>query len=364
MKNSTIFSLATILLIGFQWELHGQVTLEHAQDFADSTQMVEGSSLQQGGSFTDPVANQGLSLSSDLNLSQSKQVFGSDALTLNAKWVPGSNKIGSRIYLNLGTANWFTPALSEVYPDTVLSLEERFQESTTQPNWIAGLGVTLLRPDEVTDEDFKPFKQRLDALATALLNAENDSIQQKINEEEEQKILWEISRQQARKPRWSVGSNFRLVELGESANIDVFDFFTSFARGKGIWDFNGALHYVAPRQKSLVLQNAVKASAGCFIDLNDLPPMMTLAAIFSYGHYNFREKSREYIADPNEPSITLRNQPFVNTFDVTLAFSGLRGSSIFGSGIGFKYSVRWNPNFEKETQFAILFTSKFVKERK
>jgi hypothetical protein len=358
MKKSTILHLVNLLTFAF-WggNLAGQE--KHAA-FVESLETVPGVSLQQGGSFTDPVSSKGLSLSSDLGLTESKQVFGYDALTLNAKWVPGSNPIGRRIFISIGTANWFTPALSELYPDTVLSMEERFQQSVTKPSWIAGLGITLLKPKPLKDADFKVVMNEIKALDEKAENAALDEDQEKA-EKESAAILSRFVFNQARKARWVVGGNFRLVELGESADIDVFDLYSTFARGKGRFDFNGTLHYITPRDRSLLLYDAITASAGIFVDLEDEPPVNTLAAIFRYGYYNFTKKER--ILDPMG-AMVVGNQPFVRTFDATITFSGLRDSGIFGSGLGFRYAVRWNPNFERQTEFAVLFTSKFVKERK
>lgn len=246
-------------------------------DFAtkvDSLKYIEGVSLQQGGSFTDPVSSKGLSLSSDLGLMESKQVFGYDALTFNARWVPGTNAIGSRISLQLGTANWFTPGLSEIYIDTILSEEEKFQQSVTNSVWIAGLGISILRPNvfsngksEDLDQAFQKYKRNLDTLHVLITNAEGNPLLVEKYEVEESRLLWKIAREHARKSRWIVGGNFRLLNLGQSANVDVLDLYSTFARGKGSIDFSASLHYLAPREKSFLFRDAITISTGVFLDL-------------------------------------------------------------------------------------------------
>lgn len=367
MKQSSIpFAISLLLTAGICSRSFGQgePDAENIIQKADSIEYVEGVSLQQGGYSADPVSSKGLTLSSDLGLTESKQIFGYDALSLNARWVPGTNNIGSRIFLNLGVANWFTPGLSGIYPDTVLSLEERFLQSETKTSWIGGLGVILMRPKPLKDEDFAPLKGELDALAAKYENAGNDPKLLKEIEEEESQLVWELYREKARKFRWTAGGNLRLTDLGESSDIDVFDLYTVFARGKGIWDFSGAFHFISPRENAAVLRNAFTASAGVVLDLDDVPPVNSLTAIFRYGYYNFKEKMRNLNTDPTMPPDFIRNRPLVNTFDATFTFSGLRGKSFFGSGLGFRISTRWDANFDTETEFAILFTSKFVNERK
>jgi len=360
MKRSKIhFALLLLILVSKYNQVLGQETPEEIVN----SEYVEGVSLQQGGYSADPVSSKGLTLSSDLGLTESKQIFGYDGLTLNARWVPGTNNIGGRIFLNLGVANWFTPGLSGIYSDAILTPDERFLQSETKTSWIGGLGFILKRPKPVEDANFAPLHEKLKELHPKIENSKSITEKKRL-EQEEEKLVWEMYREKARKFRWTAGSNFRLIDLGETSDIDVFDLYTVFARGKGIWDFSGAFHFISPRENAAVLRNAFTASAGVVLDLDDVPPVNSLTAIFRYGYYNFKEKIRNLSTDPTMPPDFIRNRPLVNTFDATFTFSGLRGKSFFGSGLGFRISTRWDANFDTETEFAILFTSKFVNGRK
>jgi hypothetical protein len=328
----------------------------------DSSEYIAGTALQGGiGNYGDPTIHHGftLSMNGGIGISKNQSVFGYDAFAINSRWVPGTNNVGRRIIITAGISNWFTPALSEIYSDTVLTMSEKLEKPITITNFMAGIAFNLLKERHPKEEDFKPFKGELDTLSQKAANAVTkiDSIE---IEKEYKKLSWQIVRHSMRKPSWIIGSSFRLTNLEGESNIDVFDLYSSFSIGKGIFDFTLTNHFISAQKNISVFKNAFTTNFGFFIDLDDNPPVNTLGIIFGYGYYNYNEKNREIIKQ-GMPNIIVNDKPLARRFDITLIFSNLfKSNNLFGNGFGIRYSRMDRKNFPLDNQISILFSTQFV----
>lgn len=359
MKNFailTLFFLTTSLL--------------NAQESLDSIKVINGIQLQGGvGNFGDPTVHHGFSLAMNgaLGTSNKSNTFGYDAFSVNARWVPGTNKIGKRIAIQFGTANWFTPSLSTIYADTVLNQEEKVLESKSVNAFMAGLGFSIGSTRNPIENS--KGKEKL-AILLAPLELELVKAKREQNVIREKEILsqiatmrWkELVRKTFRQPTLFLGSMFRLGTLGTESDIEIYDIHATGAAGKGAFDFVGSVHYLKPVKDNLIVKDASTFSLGAFVDLNDFPPVNTMGLTVGYGKFNYLKKDR--MIDMNT---SVSDTPNSQRFDLTLSFSNIfsGGENLpFGSGIAFRISKLWHSSTEDENQFVIIFTNKFVSSNK
>lgn len=332
-------------------------------------QVNSGTELQGGiGNFGDPTLHHGLALTFNgaIGSSSAPNVFTYDAFSVNARWVPGTNKLGKRIAITFGAANWFNPALKLMYKDTVLTADEKVVESKTANALMAGIAIQLLDTRVAEESDFTASSAQRTQLDLELAKAISEG-----NEAKRREVLLEIAqlnwkevlRPRLRKASWLVGANFRLDDLGTETKIDVYDLYTTIAKGKGLFDCSVTARYLRPLNDQLIAKDAYTASLGLFFDLDDLPPVNTLGLIFGVGKYNYREKTRDVTVASVD--YTLRDKPNTIRYDVTLSFTDLfKDSGPLGSGIAFRYSYLNNSGTKDDNQFNILLTTKFVNSKK
>lgn len=332
-------------------------------------QVNSGTELQGGiGNFGDPTLHHGLALTFNgaIGSSSAPNVFTYDAFSVNARWVPGTNKLGKRIAITFGAANWFNPALKLLYKDTVLTADEKAAESKTANALMAGIAIQLLNTRVAEGSDFtasSAARKQLDLELAKAISEGNTAKQKEVLAQIAQLNWKEVLRPRLRKASWLVGANFRLDDLGTETNIDVYDLYSTFAIGKGLFDFSVTGRYLKPLNDELIAKDAYTASLGLFFDLDDLPPVNTLGLIFGVGKYNYREKTRDVTVASVD--YTLRDQPNTIRYDVTLSFTDLfKDSGPLGSGIAFRYSYLDNSSTENDSQFNILLTTKFVNSKK
>jgi hypothetical protein len=359
MKNLAIlpfFLLTTCLL--------------NAQESLDSIKVINGIQLQGGvGNFGDPTVHHGFSLAMNgaLGTSNKSNTFGYDAFSVNARWVPGTNKIGKRIAIQFGTANWFTPSLSTIYADTVLNQEEKFLESKSVNAFMAGLGFSIGSTRNPIDnaKEKKKLEAILEPFEKELITAKREQ-----NIIREKEILSQIAglrwknlvRKTFRQPTLFFGGMFRLGTLGTESEIEIYDIHATGAAGKGVFDFVGSVHYLKPVKDNLLVKDATTFSLGAFVDLNDFPPINTMGLTIGYGNFNYLKKDR--IIDMNT---TVSDTPNSQRLDFTLSFSNIfsGGENLpFGSGIAFRISKLWHSSTEDENQFVIIFTNKIISASK
>ncbi len=327
-------------------------------------EVVPGAELQGGiGNFGDPATHHGfaLTMNGSLGVSSKPNTFGYDAFSVNTRWVPGTSKFGRRIIIQFGAANWFTPALSSVYKDTVLVTVEKSAESQTVNNIMAGLSFQLGKHREV-GEFTVTQKNKIDILTRAMFTANNTILRAKAEKDYVNYKWGQILRPALREFSFIVGGMFRLGSLGSETEVTAVDLFSTVAKGKGLFDFVGSFHYLKPLDKELIAKNAQTLNLGFFFDLDDLPPVNTMGLTFGFGKYNYNEKIREVAINSTKTSLT--DTPNTFRFDTTLSFAGLfKDLGAFGSSIAFRYSHLNHSSTVDESQFALLLTTKFINSR-
>lgn len=356
-----------MLLLSFQFSF-----FLIAQDPLDSIKVISGAQLQGGiGNFGDPTIHHGFSVSMNgaLGTSNKSNTFGYDAFSINARWVPGTNKIGKRIVIQFGTANWYTPALSSIYADTVLNTEEKVIESKSVNAFMAGISFCIGSTRNPLDnlKDKKKLNELLSPLKLELVDAISPENRNKIKEDSIRKAMADLRwsmliRKSFRKPTLLVGGMFRLGTLGTESDIEIYDLHATGAAGRGAFDFVSSIHYLKPVKDNLIVKDATTYSLGAFVDLNDLPPVNTMGLTVGYGRFNYLQKDR--MIDMNT---TVSDTPNSQRLDFTLSFSNIfsGGENLpFGSGIAFRISKLWHSSTEDENQFVIIFTNKFVNSNK
>jgi hypothetical protein len=307
-----------------------------------------------------------VSMNGAIGSSTEPSVSGYDAFSISSRWVPGTNNIGKRISINFGASNWFNPAQSTIYKDSVLTYDEKIKEAQNSNFVMAGLACQILDNRDVSSKDYAVMKKERDELYLKLTAAKDSNNTIRIREIENciADLNWrKVIREKLRKPSWLIGGTFRLSDIGTETTIDVTDIYSSFAIGKGIFDYSASVHYIKPLEEGFMLDNAITGSMGFFLDLDDAPPISTFGIVFGIGNYTYIEKERLYNQGlDNELKFT--DTPSTIRYDITLSFSDIfQDSGPFGSSIAFRYSLLDHKSTNHESQFSILFSTKFINSK-
>lgn len=322
--------------------------------------IIPGSQLSNGsGFFTDPVATPGLSIAANgaIFASNKSNSFGYDATAFNVKWVPGTNALGRRINLQLGSANWYTPALSKIYKSEVLDEKERLDAGESVNAWMFGIGIRLGSDRNIYKVEIKD--NRLDELERKI-NKETSTITKKNLKSEYMLAKWEYLREASRAPTLMIGAMCRLGELSTETNVKMYDIYATGAWGKGVFDCIVSTRYLAPLEQTFIVDGVRSTSIAFLLDLEDYPPINTLGLTLGYSQTQYVRKER--ILDNGS---MISEQPNIEQLDVTLSFSNLLGETLklpFGTGLALRYSKPYylNSISEQKHQISILFSTKFI----
>ncbi len=320
----------------------------------EKIELISGTDLNHGiGHIGDPTILHGLSLSmqGSLGVSSKSNTFGYDSLNVTGRWTPGTNIFGSKISILFGAANWFTPALTSIYPDEYLVESEKYSESSSVNALMAGLSLSFGKriPD---DKDWNEHKTEIDNFGINILGELNPLIKRDLIEKRDSYIWSNIIRPALRKPTLSVGGLFRLGALGTETDAEAYDIFLTGGIGKNIFDLAFSAHYLGSLSDELIADKIYTGTIGLFVDIDDQPPVRTfgLSGSIGYCEYNYREHDTLQTINPSS----------INA-DLTILISGIKGDSGgIGSGVGVRLSKLWHDETDSEIQITLLFTSDFL----
>lgn len=153
---------------------------------------------------------------------------------------------------------------------------------------------------------------------------------------------------------FSLGVLFRLADFSTETDVQAYDLFATVAKGRGIVNVVGAVHYLYYFDNTLP-KSATTVAAGVYARLSDTGPTPVMGLTASYGHYAFRE-----LHDVIPEAHKYDRNPHTDRLDVVLSYSGAPDKEKQTSaGLGIRYSRLMPSLLPAYNAFSLVFPSNF-----
>ncbi|MBU8899569.1 hypothetical protein KRR26_28565 [Corallococcus sp. M34] len=257
----------------------------------------------------------GASVQGSLGTTNERNEFGYDAFSASLNFnlgvleQLGIRDNGDRVNVSIGSAQWFTPPLADIYPQEALTEEERsfanVGRSINAPFVRISARFLNDRRPKSSDKDWNSeFPRIKDCYVKVFQNTATKA-------DCEREFWLSIVRPALRKPALDVGAAIRVPLIG-GGGIGAYDMFAVWSAGHYTFDYAVGVHFLHNTEPSLVGQNALTLSAGAFYDLSDSPRTIVLGLTLTGGIYDYypRDFVRDEVAYRANPSTMRFDQVF------------------------------------------------------